>query len=132
LRLESRRAAQHAGFIGTEGVTTLPLLGYDKAIQEFDHTTACAAAAGLARLAPEFEEMAEAALSLRFALSMGELGATVMVYPPGWVTIPVDIVALTDRGDVFQGAALTMPLAASTLAVLVGLSQIPSKAAAPR
>ena len=111
--------------------------------------------AGLARLAPQFEEMAEslgarpfyrlrrvtlpllmpyllAAFSLSFALSMGELGATVMVYPPGWVTIPVDIFALTDRGDVFQGAALTMLLAASTLVVLVGLSQIPTKAAASR
>jgi ABC-type Fe3+ transport system permease subunit len=41
-----------------------------------------------------------------FALSMGELGATMMVYPPGWLTIPVGIFALTDRGDVFDGAAL--------------------------
>ncbi len=73
--------------------------------------------AGLARLGPEFEQMAEslgarpayrlrrvtlplvtpymiAAFSLSFALSMGELGATVMVYPPGWVTLPVGIFAL--------------------------------------
>jgi 2-aminoethylphosphonate transport system permease protein len=28
-------------FIGAKGVTTLPLLIYDKAIQEFDYTTAC-------------------------------------------------------------------------------------------
>ena len=28
------------------------------------------------------------AFSLSFALSMGELGATAMVYPPGWVTTP--------------------------------------------
>jgi len=28
-------------FIGAKGVTTLPLLVYDKAIQEFDYTTAC-------------------------------------------------------------------------------------------
>ncbi|MEJ1977095.1 MAG: ABC transporter permease subunit [Acetobacteraceae bacterium] len=109
--------------------------------------------AGLARLAPELEEMAQslgaspsfrlrrvtlplvtpyliAAFSLSFALSMGELGATVMVYPPGWVTMPVGIFALTDRGDVFEGAALTMLLAASTLAVLVGLSQVPTRATA--
>jgi 2-aminoethylphosphonate transport system permease protein len=71
-----------------------------------------------------------AAFSLSFALSMGELGATVMVYPPGWVTLPVGIFALTDRGDVFQGAALTMILCATTLAVLVGLSYVPNKAAA--
>ncbi len=63
---------------------------------------------------------------------MGELGATVMVYPPGWVTMPVGIFGLTDSGDIFQGAALTMLLAAATLAVLVGLSNIPTKAALRR
>ena len=42
-----------------------------------------------------------AAFGLSFALSMGELGATVMVYPPGWVTLPVAIFSLTDRGDIF-------------------------------
>ena len=54
---------------------------------------------------------------------------TAMVYPPGWVTLPVGIFALTDRGEVFAGAALTMLLTAATLAVLIGLSRIPAKAA---
>lgn len=108
--------------------------------------------AGLARVAPEFEQVAESlgaspayrlrrvtiplltpyligSFSLSFALSMGELGATVMVYPPGWVTLPVGIFALTDRGDVFTGAALTIVLAVTTLLVLVGLSAIPTRAA---
>ncbi|GGF15920.1 phosphonate ABC transporter permease [Aliidongia dinghuensis] len=108
--------------------------------------------AGLARLSPDLEQVAEslgarpfyrlrhvtlpllmphliAAFSLSFALSMGELGATVMIYPPGWVTLPVNIFALTDRGDVFEGAALTMLLILTTLAVLIGLSRIPTKAA---
>ncbi|MBV8915557.1 MAG: ABC transporter permease subunit [Acetobacteraceae bacterium] len=111
--------------------------------------------AGLMRLGPEFEQMATslgaqpgyalrkvtlplltpyliAAFSLSFALSMGELGATVMVYPPGWVTLPVGIFSLTDRGEIFEGAALTVLLAAATLAILVGLSQWPTKAAARR
>jgi len=110
--------------------------------------------AGLVRLAPEYEQVAESlgaqpfyrlrrvtlplvlpylvgAFSLAFALSMGELGATAMVYPPGWVTMPVGIFALTDRGDVFNGAALTMVLVAVTLVVLVGLSRISNRAAAP-
>jgi 2-aminoethylphosphonate transport system permease protein len=101
--------------------------------------------AGLARLAPEYEQVAEslgarpayrlrrvtlpliapyllAAFSLSFALSMGELGATIMVYPPGWVTMPVGIFALTDRGSIFDGAALTVILVATTLVVLTGLS----------
>jgi 2-aminoethylphosphonate transport system permease protein len=108
--------------------------------------------AGLARLSPDFEQVAEslgarpifrlvhvtlplilpqliAAFSLSFALSMGELGATVMIYPPGWVTSPVGIFALTDRGEVFDGAALTMLLIVATLVVLIGLSRISTRAA---
>lgn len=108
--------------------------------------------AGLARLPPEIELMAEslgarpfyrlrrvtlplmtpyllAAFSLSFALSMGELGATVMVYPPGWATMPVGIFSLTDRGDIFEGAALTIILILVTLAVLFGTALVPNKAA---
>jgi 2-aminoethylphosphonate transport system permease protein len=108
--------------------------------------------AGLARIPPDFEQVAESlgarpayrlrhvtlplilphligAFSLSFALSMGELGATVMIYPPGWVTLPVGIFALTDRGDVFEGSALTMLLILTTLGVLIGLSRIPTKVA---
>ena len=67
-----------------------------------------------------------AAFGLSFALSMGELGATVMVYPPGWVTLPVSIFSLTDRGEIFAGAALTMILVAATLVLLlVGLERMP-------
>ena len=73
-----------------------------------------------------------AALGLSFALSMGELGATVMVYPPGWVTVPVAIFSLTDRGAIFEGAALTMVLVGVTLALLLGLERVPLKAAGPR
>jgi 2-aminoethylphosphonate transport system permease protein len=73
-----------------------------------------------------------AAFGLSFALSMGELGATVMVYPPGWVTMPVAIFGLTDRGDIFSGAALTMILVVVTLALLIGLERAPIRSAAPR
>jgi 2-aminoethylphosphonate transport system permease protein len=111
--------------------------------------------AGLSRLAPDYEEVASclgarpayrlvhvtlpliapyliAAFGLSFALSMGELGATVMVYPPGWVTLPVAIFGLTDRGDIFSGAALTMILVAATLALLIGLERAPLKSAGRR
>jgi 2-aminoethylphosphonate transport system permease protein len=71
-----------------------------------------------------------AAFSLSFAMSMGELGATVMVYPPGWVTLPVGIFALTDRGAVFDGAALTVVLALTTLLVLFALARVPNRASA--
>jgi 2-aminoethylphosphonate transport system permease protein len=69
-----------------------------------------------------------AAAGLCFALSMGELGATIMVYPPGWVTLPVGIFALTDRGAVFDGAALTVLLLVLTLVVLVAVSRIRTRA----
>jgi 2-aminoethylphosphonate transport system permease protein len=111
--------------------------------------------AGLARVPPDYEEVASslgarpiyrlrrvllpliapyliAAFGLSFALSMGELGATVMVYPPGWVTMPVAIFGLTDRGDIFAGATLTMILVAVTLALLLGLERLPVRSAAPR
>ncbi len=69
-----------------------------------------------------------AAFSLSFALSMGELGATIMVYPPGWVTLPVDIFALTDRGAIFDAAALTIILGFVTLLILLSLSRLSTKA----
>jgi 2-aminoethylphosphonate transport system permease protein len=107
--------------------------------------------AGLARLPVDYEQVAEslgarpfyrltritlplltpyliAAFSLSFALSMGELGATLMIYPPGWVTLPVGVFALSDRGAVFDAATLTMLLGATTLLVLMGLSRISNKA----
>ncbi|MGH7633981.1 MAG: ABC transporter permease, partial [Gemmatimonadaceae bacterium] len=69
-----------------------------------------------------------AAAGLCFALSMGELGATIMVYPPDWVTLPVGIFALTDRGAVFDGAALTMLLLAVTLTVLIVVTRVRTRA----
>jgi 2-aminoethylphosphonate transport system permease protein len=107
--------------------------------------------AGLARLPAHYEQVAAslggrpgyvlwrvtlplitpslvAAAGLCFALSMGELGATIMVYPPNWVTLPVGIVTLTDRGSVFDGAALTVLLLAVTIAVLLVVSRIRTRA----
>ncbi len=107
--------------------------------------------AGLARLPAHYEQVAAslggrpayvlfrvtlplitpslvAAAGLCFALSMGELGATIMVYPPNWVTLPIGIFALTDRGVVFDGAALTVMLLVVTLVVLVVVSRIRTRA----
>lgn len=71
-----------------------------------------------------------AAAGLAVALSMGELGATVMVYPATWKTLPVSIFGLSDRGQVFSAAACTAVLLAATLVALVGLGSIRSRAAA--
>ena len=42
--------------------------------------------------------------------------------------MPVGIFALTDRGEIFNGAALTMLIVASTLVVLIVLSRISNRA----
>ncbi|MCK7627944.1 ABC transporter permease subunit [Streptomyces sp. RS10V-4] len=70
-----------------------------------------------------------AAAGLCFALSMGELSATMMLYPPDWVPLPVQIFAATDRGSLFTGAALAVLLMATTLLVLLGVSRLRTKAA---
>lgn len=69
-----------------------------------------------------------AAAGLCFALSMGELSATMMIYPPEWLPLPVQIFAATDRGSLFAGAALAVVLMATTLLVLLGVSRIRTKA----
>jgi len=134
------------------GTTAIVVLAHFVLISAFSFGNV---SAGLARLPRDFEEVASclgarpayrlvnvtipliapylvAAFGLSFALSMGELGATVMVYPPGWVTLPVAIFGLTDRGDIFSGAALTMILVAVTLALLIGLERLPIAAVGRR
>ena len=70
-----------------------------------------------------------AAAGLAVALSMGELGATVMVYPATWKTLPVTIFGLTDRGQAFQAAAGTTVLLLVTLLMLIVLGRIRGRAA---
>ena len=70
-----------------------------------------------------------AAAGLAVALSMGELGATIMVYPPYWRTLPVTIFALSDRGDAFLSSASTVVLLAVTALLLFALSRVRSRAA---
>lgn len=131
------------------GTTAIVIIAHFVLISAFSYGNV---AAGLARIPPDFEQVAEslgarplyrlwrvtlplvapyliAAFSLSIALSMGELGATVMVYPPGWVTLPVGIFTLSDRGAIFDASALTIVLAVTTLIVLVGLSRISTRAA---
>ncbi|MFD0269251.1 ABC transporter permease [Streptomyces sp. NPDC127106] len=70
-----------------------------------------------------------AAAGLCFALSMGELSATMMLYPPDWTPLPVRIFAATDRGSLFSGSAVAVVLMAATLLVLLAVSRIRTKAA---
>ncbi|MFC9581828.1 ABC transporter permease [Streptomyces yangpuensis] len=70
-----------------------------------------------------------AAAGLCFALSMGELSATMMLYPPDWMPLPVRIFTATDRGSLFSGSAVAVVLMATTLLVLLAVSRIRTKAA---
>ncbi|MFI1362533.1 ABC transporter permease [Streptomyces griseochromogenes] len=69
-----------------------------------------------------------AAAGLCFALSMGELSATMMLYPPDWTPLPVLIYAATDRGALFVGSAVAVVLMAATLLVLFAVSRVRTKA----
>ncbi|MGN5633161.1 ABC transporter permease [Streptomyces sp. AC154] len=69
-----------------------------------------------------------AAAGLCFALSMGELSATMMLYPPDWTPLPVQIFAATDRGSLFTGAAVAVVLMVTTLLVLFAVSRIRTRA----
>ncbi|MFF3512190.1 ABC transporter permease [Streptomyces sp. NPDC002573] len=70
-----------------------------------------------------------AAAGLCFALSMGELSATMMLYPPDWTPLPVGIYAATDRGSLFTGSALAVVLMTATLLVLFAVARIRTRAA---
>ncbi|MFG1795405.1 ABC transporter permease [Nocardia sp. NPDC049149] len=70
-----------------------------------------------------------AAAGLAVALSMGELGATIMVYPATWKTLPVSIFTQTDRGEVFDAAATTTVLVLVTLTALILLGRLRGRAA---
>ncbi|CPW22880.1 2-aminoethylphosphonate transport system permease protein phnV [Mycobacteroides abscessus] len=70
-----------------------------------------------------------AAAGLAIALSMGELGATVMVYPSSWRTLPVTIFGLSDRGQVFSAAASTALLLMVTLFALLVVGRLRGKVA---
>jgi 2-aminoethylphosphonate transport system permease protein len=68
------------------------------------------------------------AAGLSVALSMGEVGATIMVYPASWRTLPVSIFALTDRGQAFVAAAEAVVLLATTVVLVLTLDRLRGRA----
>ena len=72
----------------------------------------------LPRLAPALR----AAAALAFALSLGELGATLTVYPPGFETAPVVIIGAVERGYYLPASALAVLLLALAFAALAAFS----------
>ncbi len=125
------------------GTTSIVILAHTVLVTAFAYQSVSAAAA---RLDPAYEQCAAslgaspghvlrrvrlplllpsltAAFGLCFALSMGELSATMMLYPPSWTTLPVIVFGATDRGALFDGAALAVVLMTVTLLVLLLVSR---------
>jgi 2-aminoethylphosphonate transport system permease protein len=65
-----------------------------------------------------------AAAALAVAMCMGELGATIMVYPPAWRPLSVSIFALSDRGQTYEASAATLLLLAVTGVLLFVIGAI--------
>ncbi|MDT0450451.1 ABC transporter permease [Streptomyces hesseae] len=130
------------------GTPTIVVLAHTVLVTAFAHQSVTAA---LSRLDPAYEQAAaglgaspahvlrrvklplllpslSAAAGLCFALSMGELSATMMLYPPDWLPLPVKVFAATDRGSLFSGAALAVVLMGTTLIVLTAVSRIRTRA----
>ncbi|SDO34923.1 2-aminoethylphosphonate transport system permease protein [Streptomyces sp. cf386] len=130
------------------GTREIVILAHTVLVTAFAHQSVSAA---LARLDPAYEQAAAslgarpayvlwrvrlplllpsltAAAGLCFALSMGELSATMMLYPPDWTPLPVLIYAATDRGSLFTGSALAVVLMAATLLALFAVSRVRTRA----
>ncbi|MFE4416774.1 ABC transporter permease [Streptomyces sp. NPDC056817] len=131
------------------GTRWIVILAHTVLVTAFAYQSVCAA---LRRLDPAYEQAAAslgagparvlwrvrlplllpsltAAAGLCFALSMGELSATMMLYPPDWTPLPVLIYSATDRGSLFAGSALAVVLMTATLLVLFAVSRIRTRAA---
>ncbi|WP_030161739.1 ABC transporter permease [Streptomyces sp. NRRL S-244] len=130
------------------GTSSIVILAHTILVTAFAHQSVSAA---IVRLDPAYEQAAAslgarpayvlwrvklplllpsltAAAGLCFALSMGELSATMMLYPPDWMPLPVRIFTATDRGSLFGGSAVAVVLMATTLLVLLAVSRIRTRA----
>ncbi|WP_455362221.1 ABC transporter permease [Streptomyces sp. SYSU K21746] len=130
------------------GTRWIVILAHTVLVTAFAHQSVAAA---IVRLDPAYEQAAaslgarpayvlwrvklplllpslNAAAGLCFALSMGELSATMMLYPPDWTPLPVQIFTATDRGSLFTGSAVAVVLMGTTLLVLLAVSRIRTKA----
>lgn len=67
---------------------------------------------------PQLVPAVRASLALGFALSLGELGATLTVYPPGFATVPIVVVGQVERGYYLPASALSLILLLASLAAL--------------
>ncbi|WP_186141725.1 2-aminoethylphosphonate ABC transport system, membrane component PhnV [Burkholderia gladioli] len=70
-------------------------------------------------LLPQMVPALRASLALGFALSLGELGATMTVYPPGFATVPIVVIGQVERGYYLPASALSLLMLVASLAALM-------------
>ncbi|HHL4082219.1 2-aminoethylphosphonate ABC transport system, membrane component PhnV [Burkholderia sola] len=70
-------------------------------------------------LLPQLVPALRASLALGFALSLGELGATLTVYPPGFATVPIVVIGQVERGYYLPASALSLVMLGASLAALL-------------
>jgi 2-aminoethylphosphonate transport system permease protein len=71
---------------------------------------------------PLLEPAIRASVALSFAFSLGDLGATLMVYPPGFSTVPIVVINDVERGFYYQASALALILLSLSFASLILLA----------
>jgi 2-aminoethylphosphonate transport system permease protein len=71
---------------------------------------------------PQLAPAIRSSLAIGLAVSLGELGATMVVYPPGFVTAPVKILGEVERGYYLPASALSVILLAASLAALLAIA----------
>jgi len=78
---------------------------------------------------PQLVPALRASVALGFALSLGELGATLTVYPPGFATVPIVVVGEVERGYYLPASALSLLLLGlSLLALCLIAARVPRRA----
>ena len=70
-------------------------------------------------LLPQLMPAIRVSLALGFALSIGEIGATLMVYPPGFKTVPILLIGDIERGYYLPASALSLLLLGVSLVALI-------------
>lgn len=68
---------------------------------------------------PMLEPSIRASIALALAVSLGDLGATLMVAPPSLRTVPIVVMANVERGYYYQASGLALILLAVSLIALV-------------
>ena len=82
---------------------------------------------------PQMVPALRASVALGFALSLGELGATLTVYPPGFATVPIVVVGEVERGYYLPASALSLVLlTVSLLALCLIAARMPGRRSEPK